>query len=78
MVFEPLPRPAKVWRVVPPIWKAATPVLAVIKVCSGGSTPKNVDQYSSVKIKTYNSKNCKLMAKKIYTVQTRKFQSCME
>ena len=33
--------PAKEWRVVPPIWNAATPVLAVMNVCSGGKTPEN-------------------------------------
>ena len=38
MTAWPVPMPAKEWRVVPPIWKAATPVLAVTKVWSGGRT----------------------------------------
>ena len=31
--------PAKACNVVPPMWQAATPVLAVAKVCCGGSDP---------------------------------------
>lgn len=32
--------PAKAWRVVPPMWQAATPVLAVATVPVGGSEPR--------------------------------------
>lgn len=32
--------PANACRVVPPIWQAATPVLAVANVCCGGKVPK--------------------------------------
>jgi hypothetical protein len=32
--------PAKACRVVPPIWQAATPVLAVANVCCGGNIPE--------------------------------------
>ena len=37
MIVLPEPIPAKACRVVPPIWHAATPVLAVGKVWFGGS-----------------------------------------
>lgn len=35
----PAGRPAKLCNVVPPMWHAATPVLAVAKVLFGGSEP---------------------------------------